>query len=522
MKNKILVLFIFLTLLLTSLSSSALRLQNTNSGQSSVSNLESNNDADVPVWDVGDSWTYECFLNGGLEDFIDLNNLKFDNLEFVVSEVQNDFYKMDMSGDVSGLVTVDLGISISGSLRSTTIEGDVYVNKSNLFIEKVENFLMSGGIKPGIGPQIGFDVDGIIVITHGISVLDFPFNRDDAWLVDEISVNINGSVNVGSLLSEDLDITIYIQEHMIFCEKWDNLEIQSGNYDALKLTQYTSDPLSDEEHNIWFSPAVGNIVKVQSREIPFSWGGWGYYDIDMELLSTNYEPLSNPPSIPDKPTGPEVLDVGFEGTFESSATDQDGDIIKLIFDWGDGDVSYSDFVESGEIVTMSHVWTATQDDPFEVKVKARDKYGKESDWSDVLSVEVINNPPEKPATPNGPKNGKGGIFGNTYTYKTSSNDPNLHKVRCGWDWNGDMIVDYWTGFIESGAEASGSYKWTDKGNYEIRVKAEDEYGELSEWSEPLVVSMPKLRNINFNRHPMNSKFIEKFPLLYEIISNFGF
>ena len=45
--------------------------------------------------------------------------------------------------------------------------------------------------------------------------------------------------------------------------------------------------------------------------------------------------------------------------------------------------------------------------------------------------------------------------------------------------------------FESGETISASHTWTEKGDYEIRVKAKDDHGVMGEWSEPLPISMPK-------------------------------
>jgi len=510
---------IFLMLLITAVSVYGLEIQNIDSGK----NLETNqddNDADIPLWNVGDSWTYECVMNGGKEDLVDLYNIKFTNLEFVVNGVLADFYKTSLSGGLSGsLSAVILDIPVSGSLRSTTIQGTTYVNKSTLTIDRIEDLLISGYIKPSIAPQISFDFIGDVFFSYGITPLDFPINRYDSWFVEDIGININGSAELGNLFSEDVDMTIYIQQHTMECEKWDNINVDAGAFDALKIIQTDPYPLTEEEHSIWFSPEAGNVVKVESREVPFSWGGWGYYDFDMNLLSTTFEPTSNPPNIPDKPDGPEVIDVGTEGMFESSATDPDNDIVKLVFDWGDGKTSSSDFVKSDEVVTVSHTWTTTKEEPFLVKVKARDKFGKESSWSEELAVSVINDPPEKPLTPDGPTGGKGGLFGKTYTYTTSADDPNLHRVKYGWDWDGDMIVDQWTAFYDSGETVSASHKWTTKGEYDIRVKAVDEYDAEGNWSDPLKVSMPKTKTEQFS---ILQKLMDLFPILEKILERICF
>jgi len=59
-----------------------------------------------------------------------------------------------------------------------------------------------------------------------------------------------------------------------------------------------------------------------------------------------------------------------------------------------------------------------------------------------------------------------------------------------WDW-GDETVSEWLGPYQSGVEISTTQSWQKTGTYEIRVKAKDIYGEESDWSEPLIVSMPK-------------------------------
>ena len=53
------------------------------------------------------------------------------------------------------------------------------------------------------------------------------------------------------------------------------------------------------------------------------------------------------------------------------------------------------------------------------------------------------------------------------------------------------MVDEWTDFYESGETIETDHKWDVQGTYEIRVKAKDENGHMSTWSEPIEVTMPK-------------------------------
>ena len=56
-------------------------------------------------------------------------------------------------------------------------------------------------------------------------------------------------------------------------------------------------------------------------------------------------------------------------------------------------------------------------------------------------------------------------------------------------------------------------KWFEEGNYEVKVRSIDEYGAESEWSDPLIVSMPRNKAINI---PI-LKFLENHPHMFPIL-----
>ena len=59
-----------------------------------------------------------------------------------------------------------------------------------------------------------------------------------------------------------------------------------------------------------------------------------------------------------------------------NAIDPEGDDVKYIIDWGDGNSDETDFSASGEDVTLSHSWSAKG--TYIIKVKAEDIFGLES------------------------------------------------------------------------------------------------------------------------------------------------
>ena len=105
--------------------------------------------------------------------------------------------------------------------------------------------------------------------------------------------------------------------------------------------------------------------------------------------------------------------------------------------------------------------------------------------------------PLKPDTPSGETNGQ---IGQSYDYTTKAIDPNGDQIKYGWDWDGDLIPDEWTGWYDSDVTITTSHTWTQQGNYDIRVKARDTSGLESEWSDPLPVSMPVNQNNVASQH----------------------
>jgi hypothetical protein len=122
----------------------------------------------------------------------------------------------------------------------------------------------------------------------------------------------------------------------------------------------------------------------------------------------------------------------------------------------------------------------------------------------------INNSesPSKPLKPYGINSGK---IGFEYFYQTNSKDPNGDNIFYLFDW-GDFSDEIWYGPYESGIKINISHIWDIRGEFFIKVKARDEFGHESEWSDPLEVIMPKTNSIDI----INSwlfRLIKRFPIL---------
>ena len=210
------------------------------------------------------------------------------------------------------------------------------------------------------------------------------------------------------------------------------------------------------------------------------------YSIE-ESVNVNVD-NNDPPNKPDTPDGPSNLKVGESGTYITSAIESEGDRVQYRFDWDDGHISdWTNLIDSGQSASKSHSWDNAG--TYYVKVQARDDQEAMSVWSNGLRITVkssINDPPYTPSKSNGPTTGYTNI---PYTYSTGTTDPNDDQVSYGWDWNGNDIVDEWTTMHASGIMVNVFHAWDSAGVYSVKVKSKDEHDAISDWSDPLVVTI---------------------------------
>jgi len=98
-----------------------------------------------------------------------------------------------------------------------------------------------------------------------------------------------------------------------------------------------------------------------------------------------------------------------------------------------------------------------------------------------------NLPPNASSQPTGDTSGYHSI---SYTYSTSTTDPNGDSIYYWFDW-GDQTNSGWMGPYASGATASHSHSWNTPGSYNVKCKAKDIYEAEKglAWSDPVTVTI---------------------------------
>ncbi len=189
----------------------------------------------------------------------------------------------------------------------------------------------------------------------------------------------------------------------------------NGKIDEIRISKVSrSDAWIKTEYNMMSSPSLFLVfrecspMKMQENDqwqwSNFTWQnpeiekgtiGWRIYYVDTkgntiatDVMSFTIFRGNNPPSRPGGLAGSNTGVVGREYTYTINAvTDPENDDIAFLFDWGGGNQSgWTDFVSSGTGISQSYIWKNTGS--FEIKVKAKDTYGLESDWSPIFPIVI--------------------------------------------------------------------------------------------------------------------------------------
>jgi hypothetical protein len=236
----------------------------------------------------------------------------------------------------------------------------------------------------------------------------------------------------------------------------------------------------------------------------FEWGAlWGNPDLQMGVAS-------RPPETPAKPSGPTNWTIDVAATYDGTTTDPEGDSIYYLFNWGDGTNSgwVGPYI-SGEKGSASHTWSELGN--YEVKVKARDEYGVQSDWSESVQLSIIPNIPPKAPTIIGPRSGTQSKLLNL---KFTATDPENQDLYYWINWGGDEYPETF-GPYSSGKVVTISHSWGTVGNYTINARTIDQYGAKSSITT-YKVRITKSRAIT-NHVLLLQNIIDHFPILKSAI-----
>ena len=182
---------------------------------------------------------------------------------------------------------------------------------------------------------------------------------------------------------------------------------------ACTFTATTSDPDDDNLSYMWnwdygepdesYSNWSAYVPSGTPSSISHTWEELGNHWVRVRAQdelgwATDWSPGSRinivenePPGTPSTPAGPTEGFIGEPYTFSTHATDPYSDQVYYNFSWDDGTFSgWLGPYNSGVTAEASHTWAVPGD--YAVKVKAKDPYNMESNWSGVHTIHIGEKP----------------------------------------------------------------------------------------------------------------------------------
>jgi len=204
--------------------------------------------------------------------------------------------------------------------------------------------------------------------------------------------------------------------------------------------------------------------------------------------------------------GPYSGDIEEDITITGSAT---GGNPPYIYEWDlDDDGIYGALEDETGKVTKFY-WMESGN--YDIHLRVTDDDNKKAyDHTIVTIAPGENNPPNKPSTPTGQSHGTIGVL---YEYSTSTTDPDGDQVMYLFDW-GDGTNSGWLGPYDSGHVCKASHKWS-YGSFSIKVKARDTHFDESVFSDPLSISMPRVKNPVIIK--IFENFLDRYPNIFPIL-----
>jgi len=251
-----------------------------------------NFDDDVPIWNVGDSWTFsisDFWVNYSFGDLSIIMNGKIDDFKWTVTEVSTTSYKVEITGKVTtsfeaafpvGESVINLEGDIKPSLNKIT--GTIIFTKSNLEIEDF-SAIIKGIAKLAIQPipiklPIPIRISANALLSTVFPLFNFPLHILKFWNLPEMDIKMN--TNFGGIFGL-IKFPITFSTHYSWtplaftCLIMESVTVAAGTYDAWKIQSIIGDFFE-----YYYAPAVGNLVKF---DVNMPQGG-----IHGELIDTNY------------------------------------------------------------------------------------------------------------------------------------------------------------------------------------------------------------------------------------------
>jgi hypothetical protein len=325
MKTKIIAI-VLCVMLITTMFVTAKPLQKieNNSGTETIT---ISNNVDVPVWEIGDTWTYhidDISIVTQQDNKSLILDVSIAELPLTVISTNGDSYTLEFETTIDGQIkiTIDRGngpVSVSFHVSDLDISGTVLVDKTTLGRKEISASFkrekISIEIEQSLIPLPAFlqkfsariTMNLALTFDPSLSLLTFPLNTGTTWNLPATDITIDGTIQsfylnlinfinkiaklfgkeflpseISALLPiidlEDALTSLGYDNvfslppvpNAFFCSTTENVTVPAGTYEAFNITLFAG------AGQCYYAPTAGNTIKIIQDAIK------------IELLSTNY------------------------------------------------------------------------------------------------------------------------------------------------------------------------------------------------------------------------------------------
>lgn len=258
-----------------------------------------------------------------------------------------------------------------------------------------------------------------------------------------------------------------------------------GDGNLSSWSSYVSSGQSVSINHSYSSEDTYEVI-VKAKDINGKESNWSVgHQVEIVKPDTSDTTSNSPPNTPSTPSGPNDGYIDSVYKFTTFTNDPDTNDIAYKYDWGDGDTTaWSSYYSSGDTISLNHSYGS--EGIFDIRAKARDNNGNESEWSNAHNINISgvpNSPPDVPTNPSGPDSG---FIDKSYDFIGLTTDQDGDSISYQFSWgNGDL--SNWSDYVVSGSPVTMSYQYANGGSYDIQVRAKDTYEDQSSWSNPHTV-----------------------------------
>ena len=267
MRKKTIVIFFVCMLVIPSIIVSA--------EKSEIKKASTEESFDGPIWKVGNSWTFTVdnfWVNTTYQGNKVKMAGKIDDFKWIVSDVTETTYVVDVSGDVSAAYEVEavLGnivLEFNGAIEPSTsrVKGTIIFDKTNLHIIDFDAQILCLSsvqfFKLPIRIPLALRIAADISLSTPFPLLDFPLSTLKFWNLPEM--DIVADIEMGGILGI-IKVPMTVTKHYNWtpfafcCLNQATITVEGGTYDAWRILS-----LIGGYYDYYYAPIVGNLIKFE-------------------------------------------------------------------------------------------------------------------------------------------------------------------------------------------------------------------------------------------------------------------